>query len=627
MRSAFRPLAVALAFAACRADSIGTRIEASLLEVDDPPQFSDWSAPVNLAEPVNSPAVEGTPVVSKDGLSLYFAAGQGRLPNCGAQDIWVSTRASVDEPWGIPQTLGCTVNSAAHDNEPALSPDGHLLFFTRTTGNAIGVGQDLYVSRRRDKRDDFAWQTPTPVGGAVNSAANESGAALIEDDVTETITLYFASNRAGGIGGSDIYASTRLPDGTFGEPELVEELSSPLEDVMPEIGRDGRELLLVSDRVGTLGNLDIWVATRASTRDPWSTPVNLGPGINSAFFDGGPALSFRGTELYFQSAFRPENIGGPMFDIWVATRNKLKGRDARIEASLIEADDPLQFSDWSVPANLGAPVNTTAGEAGAFVAKDGLSFYFTSTRPGSCGGFDIWVSTRASADDPWGDPANLGCDINSAGLDAAPVLTIDGHRLYFHSDRPGGAGGVDLYVSRRRDKRDPLGWQTPENLGSDVNTALAEVQPAVFEDDESGITTLFFAGRVGAPGGLGAADIYRSTLQADGAFGPAVLVSELSSPFQDQGPAIRRDGLEFFLSSARPGTLGAVDLWTSTRASTSDPWSTPVHMGAVINSAVLDDRPTLSFDGTALYFQSPRDGGLGANDIYVITRTKLKGED
>jgi Tol biopolymer transport system component len=230
-------------------------------------------------------------------------------------------------------------------------------------------------------------------------------------------------------------------------------------------------------------------------------------------------------------------------------------------------------------------------------------------------------------DEAWEEPANLGCDVNSSTLDAAPVLTIDGHRLYFHSDRPGGAGGTDLYVARRHEKRDPLGWQTPQNLGSGVNTALAEAQPAIFNDDESGITTLFFAGRGGAPGGLGGADIYRSTLQADGTFGPAVLVPELSSPFQDQGPAIRRDGLEFFLTSARPGTLGAVDLWTSTRTSTLDSWSTPVHMGAVINSAVLDDRPTLSFDGTALYFQSPRDGGLGANDIYVITRTKLKGRD
>src|SRR6266545_8080405 len=192
-------LLLALALAACRVDTTGARVEASLLEVDDPPQFSDWSAPANLGEPVNSPVVEGTPVVSKNGLSLYFAAGRGRLPNCGAQDIWVSRRSSVDESWGAPQNLGCTVNSAAHDNEPTLSPDGHLLFFTRTEGNVIGVGQDLYVSRRRDKRDDFAWQAPVKLGDGVNSTANESGATLLEDDVTGTTTLYFVSDRPGGL--------------------------------------------------------------------------------------------------------------------------------------------------------------------------------------------------------------------------------------------------------------------------------------------------------------------------------------------------------------------------------------------------------------------------------------------
>lgn len=297
----------------------------------------------------------------------------------------------------------------------------------------------------------------------------------------------------------------------------------------------------------------------------------------------------------------------------------------RIEASLLAVDDPAQFSDWSAPVNLGPPVNTAAGEAGASISKDGLSLYFAASRSDGCGGFDIWVSTRGSVDDVWGEPENLGCDVNTSGLDAAPILTIDGHRLYFHSDRPGGAGGIDLYVARRHNNRDPTDWQTPENLGSGVNTALAEAQPAIFED-ESGVISIYFAGRGGAPGGQGAADIYRSTLEADGSFGAAALVPELSSSSQDQGPFMRKDGLEFFLSSARPGTLGGIDLWVSTRANTSDPWSAPVHLGSA-NSAVVDDRPTLSFDGTALYFQSLRGDGLGANDIYVLTRTKLKGED
>jgi len=292
-------------------------------------------------------------------------------------------------------------------------------------------------------------------------------------------------------------------------------------------------------------------------------------------------------------------------------------------SAAIAADAP-QFSEWSAPSNLGAPVNTAANEAGSFISRDGLSLYIGSDRPGGCGGFDIWVSLRAGVDEAWGEPENLGCDINSSGLDAAPVLTIDGHRLYFHSDRPGGAGASDLYVSRRHDERDDAGWQAPENLGSGVNTARPEVQPALFEDDESGITTLFFAGRAGQPGGVGLGDIYRSTLQLDETFGPAVLVPELSSTSQDQAPSIRRDGLEMVLASNRPGTLGGLDLWVATRASTSDPWSAPVNLGTGVNSAAADDRPTTSFDGSELYFRSDRAGGVGGSDVYISVRNKLK---
>src|SRR6266850_1864714 len=85
--------------------------------------------------------------------------------------------------------------------------------------------------------------------------------------------------------------------------------------------------------------------------------------------------------------------------------------------------DPLRFSDWSAPVNLGPPINGAFADAGSFISKDGLSFYVSSTRPGGCGNFDIWVSTRETRDEAWGEPQNLGCDVNSSGFDAAPFLT------------------------------------------------------------------------------------------------------------------------------------------------------------------------------------------------------------
>ncbi len=97
-------------------------------------------------------------------------------------------------------------------------------------------------------------------------------------------------------------------------------------------------------------------------------------------------------------------------------------------------------SEWSEPVNLGAPINSAANEMNAALSPDELSLYFVSTRSGGLGGADIWVSRRASLDAPWGEPVNLGPNVNGPGLDAAPAVSLDGHLLFFSSDRPGGQG-------------------------------------------------------------------------------------------------------------------------------------------------------------------------------------------
>jgi Tol biopolymer transport system component len=287
-----------------------------------------------------------------------------------------------------------------------------------------------------------------------------------------------------------------------------------------------------------------------------------------------------------------------------------------------KAEGAPQFSDWSEPVNLGPVVNSSSGETGASLSKDGLSLYFSSTRPGGFGGSDMWVTQRASKDAPWGTPQNLGPTINTSSNENAPSLSIDGHHLFFHSDRPGGFGGSDIYVSRRYNKRDDFAWQLPENLGSTINTTAQEQQPSIFEDDATGVITLYFwSDRLG---GTGDGDIYASEVQPDETFGPGVEVVEINSTNTDFGPTIRRDGLEIIWGTFRPVSFGNVDLWVSTRLRTTDPWSTPVNLGSVINSAGADNRPALSFEGTELYFQSTRSGGFGAQDLYVARRTKLR---
>jgi hypothetical protein len=167
-----------------------------------------------------------------------------------------------------------------------------------------------------------------------------------------------------------------------------------------------------------------------------------------------------------------------------------------------------------------------------------------------------------------------------------------------------------------------FGGGPPVNLGKGVNSPHTNCDPTLFVDPQTGVTTLYFA-RLERPG-QGDWNIYASTLGADGTFGPAVLVPELSSPYRDTHPTIRRDGLEIFLSSNRPGSLGLIDLWVSTRPTTHDSWSTPVNLGPTINTLSQDRAPYLSDDGQTLLFTSDRPGGFGSDDIYMITREKLQ---
>ena len=293
-------------------------------------------------------------------------------------------------------------------------------------------------------------------------------------------------------------------------------------------------------------------------------------------------------------------------------------------------EGPRAFSDWSAPVNLGSTVNSSVIDQHPAVSRKGLSLYFVSNRTPGVGGLDIWVSQRASVNDPWGPPQNLGPVVNSSSTENAPTFSTDEHLLFFASNRPGGYGGNDIWVSRRHNKHDDFGWGPPVNLGSAINTTADEEGPTYFDDEETGSNVLYFtsnrpwgAGDCNGPK-VGDFDIYMSTLQEDETFGSVCLVPELSSPLRDTRTAIRRDGLEIFITSNRASGQGLLDLWVATRESTSEPWSTPVNLGSTINSTFNDGAPALSSDGTTLYFYSNRPGGFGGNDLEVATRTKLR---
>jgi hypothetical protein len=270
-------------------------------------------------------------------------------------------------------------------------------------------------------------------------------------------------------------------------------------------------------------------------------------------------------------------------------------------------------TDWKTPVNL-ETINTSAVDAGPLLTLRGSALYFVSNRPGGQGGLDLWVAQRAGGDGPWEAAVNLGTTINSTFVDRCPFVSPDDLRLIFASDR---GGTLDFYMSYRENPHDVLGWGPPVRIDA-ISSSFEEFGPSGFIDPRTGALTVFFNSN--RPGGPGGHSIYTATQQSDGTFTTPVLVEELSSSSGDTWPFVRNDGRELFFISNRPGGYGGNDIWVSSRGSLDEPWSAPVNAGPALNTADAEQRASITADGLQMVFFSNRAGGAGGFDMYATTR-------
>jgi hypothetical protein len=312
--------------------------------------------------------------------------------------------------------------------------------------------------------------------------------------------------------------------------------------------------------------------------------------------------------------------------------------------ALAEGDaEPLgPFGPWSAPENLGPPVNTVYEES-APAQPDGHTIYFNRNfNTAGNADEDLYVTTSGNAH-KWSEPTPLDLLNTPTFNERNAAFSRDARLLFFSSDRTGGSGGLDLYVSWRTDRHDDGAWSAPLNLGAAVNTTGGEVGPAYVEN-EAGRTVLYFTRNSGQ-----GADIFRTQvidpagLRRDtngdgkvdtGVFDLPAPVPELNSAAGDARPAIRIDGLELYFHSnrtlaqsacpdpSRPPS-GGQDLWFSTRSSPTDPWSCPANLGSNVNTAANDIQAHLSDDAEALYYSGNRADGIGMDDIWLIRREQL----
>jgi len=272
-----------------------------------------------------------------------------------------------------------------------------------------------------------------------------------------------------------------LPNGwCVGAPRnLGPAVNSLHNDQHAAVSADGLLMILGSERPSPARGSQLWMATRNSVDEPWgaAVPHTLAYG-NAGYWDWWPALSADGLTLLFASS-RPGARG--KCDVWQCVRSS---RD--------EAFGP--------PERLDAPVNSDYADAGPAFSADGLTLLFESDRPGGEGEKDIWACERETLDAPWGDPVNLGPNVNSKGIDGGPHLSEDGLALFFESQRKGCLGVGDIWMCTRESPASP--WGKPLNLGRPINTVEWETGPVLAIDD----SVLFYNSR--RKNGLGEGDIW-----------------------------------------------------------------------------------------------------------------------
>jgi hypothetical protein len=285
--------------------------------------FSAWGPAEKVDEidgnssELNTPYVDGCPIVSPDGKSLYMASNRPRYIGDTRTDldIWVAHRRNRHAPFRAPQNVASPVNSTYDDFCPT-PVRGNGLFFVSRRPDVPGAcgGADMYFTRFDHMT---GWSEPEHLACAPagpNTPGDEMGPSYVKVGGQEL--LYFSSGPTGPpTSGHDIFVSEKV-DGSFGPAVPVAELNTAASDIQPNVRKDGLEVVFSSNRAGTLGAQDVWVATRANRRQPWSAPVNVGSVVNTGAAETRPSLSKNGKQLLFGRAPGPEGSS----DIYVTTR-------------------------------------------------------------------------------------------------------------------------------------------------------------------------------------------------------------------------------------------------------------------------------------------------------------------
>jgi outer membrane protein OmpA-like peptidoglycan-associated protein/Tol biopolymer transport system component len=256
-----------------------------------------------------------------------------------------------------PHNMGDSINSVDPEYLPVLTIDQKTLIFTR---NVHSRNEDFYISHRLG---DSVWSKAMPLGPSINTQYNEGAQTVSQDG---KILIYTICNRPDGMGSCDLYYAEKTAQGWSTPHNMGPPVNSRYWDTQPCLSPDNRELYFVSNRPGGYGGSDIYVC-HLREDGTWGPPQNLGPGINTAGDESSPFIHADNQTLYFASSGWP-GLGG--VDLYYSRRNP--------------------DGSWGKPHDLGYPINTIDHDGSLFVAADGKTAYFASDRSDSRGKLDIY---------------------------------------------------------------------------------------------------------------------------------------------------------------------------------------------------------------------------------------------
>lgn len=326
--------------------------------------------------------------------------------------------------------------------------------------------------------------------------------------------------------------------------------------------------------------------------------------IDEMFFP--PALYILANHQFVMEMYAESVVNYQKFlsnaDVRPSEKEKAEKNKELATFRIASMSNPVSFE----PENLGNEVNTEGYEFVNYISADGAQLYLTRRRPKSQRkDEDFYVALNNNG--KWINVTELGPPVNTPLDEGAMCLSPDGQFLFYAAcNRPDGYGSCDLYVAVKKGDS----WGEPQNLGPSVNTSFWESQPSFSPDGK----TLYFVSN--RPGGWGSSDIWITKLSDDGKWSlPENAGSVINTPDAERGPFIHPDGTTLYFSSKGHTGMGEGDIFLS-RRSASGEWSSPENLGYPVNTNADEVTLVVDLKGKYAYISSAMEGGFGLTDIY-----------